>query len=59
MDIAASAQPEHSTRKRKKTYVRGPGPKTVKSQRTQWVEEYMTMDPPETTNNSQITEHVF
>jgi hypothetical protein len=51
MDIGASAQPKRSTSKRKKTYVRGCGPKTIKSQRTQWVEEDMTMDPPDTTNN--------
>ena len=51
MQIGASEQPKHSTSKRKKTYVHGRGPKTVKSWRTQCVEEDMTMDPPNTTNN--------
>jgi len=51
MEIGTSAQPRCSTSKRKKTYVCGSGPKTVKSRRIQWVEEDMTMDPPYTTNN--------
>jgi len=51
MGIGTSAQPKHSTSKRKKKYARGHGPKIVKSRRTQWVEEDMTMDPPNTTNN--------
>ena len=38
-------------KEKEKTYVSGRGPKTIKSQRTQWVEEDMTMDPPNTTNN--------
>ena len=42
---------ERSTRKRIKTYVHGRGPKTIKSRRGQWVEEDMTMDPPDTTND--------
>ena len=51
MDIGASAQRKRSTSKIKKTYVRGHGPKTIKSQIKQLVEEDMTMDPPDTTNN--------
>jgi len=37
--------------KEKKTYVCGCGPKTVKSRRTQWVEEDMTMDHVDPTNS--------
>ena len=51
MNIGESAQPKHSTSEIRKTYVHGRGPKTVKLQRTKWVEEDMTMDPPDTTNN--------
>ena len=40
-----------STRKRIKTYVRGCKPKTIKSHRRHWVEEDITMDPPNTTND--------
>ena len=50
MEIGANSQLESSTRKRIKAYVRGRGPKTIKSCREQWVEEDMTMDPPDTTN---------
>ena len=51
MEIGENAYPESSTRKRIKTYVRGSGPKIAKSCRQQWVEEDMTMDPLDTTND--------
>ena len=51
MEIGSNPRLERSTRKRRKTYVRGRGPKTIKSRRGQWVEEDMTMDPPDTTND--------
>ena len=51
MEIGSNPRLERSTRKRRKTYVHGHGPKTIKSRRAQWVEEDMTMDPPNTTNN--------
>lgn len=51
MEIGANSQLERSTRKRTKTYVQGRGPKTIKSRRGQWVEEDMTMDPRDTTND--------
>ena len=51
MDIGASEQPKHSTSKIKNTYVYWRGPKTIKSKRTQWVEEDMTMNPPDTKNS--------
>ena len=51
MEIGENSRLECSTRKRIKTYVRGHGPKTIKSRRGQWVEEDMTMDPIETTND--------
>ena len=38
-------------KEKEKTYVSGRGPKTIKSQRTQWVKEDMTMDPAQTTND--------
>jgi len=41
----------------RKIYVRGRGLKTVKSQRTWWVEEDMTMDTSDTINN--CTEEEF
>jgi uncharacterized protein with LGFP repeats len=50
MDIGANVELEYSTRKRK-IYVRGRGTKTVKSRRGQWVEEDMTMDHADTTND--------
>ena len=50
MEIGANAEPKRSTSKRRR-YVRGCGPKTVKSRRGQWVEEDMTMDPVDTTND--------
>jgi hypothetical protein len=50
MDIGANVEHEHSTSNRKR-YVRGCGPKTVKSRRGKWVEEDMTMDPADTTND--------
>ena len=37
--------------KKKKTYVREHGPKTDRSRREEWVEEDMTMDPPDTIND--------
>ena len=51
MEIGSNPRLELSTRKRRKTYVRGRGPKTIKSHRGQWVEEDMPMDPPDTTND--------
>ena len=51
MEIGANSRLERSTRKRIKTDVHGHGPKTIKSHRGQWVEEDMTMDPPDTTND--------
>lgn len=50
MEIGENAGSKPSTSKRKK-YVCGCGPKTVKSQRGQWMEEDMRMDPPDTTND--------
>jgi len=50
MDIGANVEHEHSTSNRKR-YVRGCGPKTIKSRRGKWVEEDMTMDPADTTND--------
>jgi len=50
MEIGENVELENSTRKRKR-YVRGRGPKTIKSRRGQWVEEDMTMDPTHTTND--------
>jgi hypothetical protein len=50
MEIGENVELEHSTSKRKR-YVRGRGPKTIKSRRGQWVEEDMTMDPADTTND--------
>ena len=50
MEVGENVEIEHSTRKRKR-YVRGHGTKTIKSHRGQWVEEDMTMDPPDTKNN--------
>jgi hypothetical protein len=50
MDIGENVEPGHSTSKRKR-YVHGRGPKTVKSCRGQWVEEDMTMDLTDTTND--------
>jgi hypothetical protein len=50
MEIGPDSRLERSTRKIIKTYVCGRGPKTIKSRRGQWVEEDMTMDPPDTTN---------
>jgi hypothetical protein len=50
MKIVTNVEHEHSTSKRKK-YVRGRGPKTVKSRRGKWVEEDITMDPVDTTND--------
>ena len=51
MEIGANSRLEHSIRKRIKTYVHGCGPKTIKACRGQWVEEDMTMDPPNTTKD--------
>ena len=51
MEIGANSRLERSIRKRIKTYVYGHGPKTIKSRRGQWVEEDMTMDPPDTIND--------
>lgn len=50
MDIGTRAYPKRSIRKRKKIYVCGHGLRTVKSRRTQWVEEDMTMDILDITN---------
>ena len=50
MDIGENVELEHSTSKIKR-YVRGRGPKTIKSHIGQWVEEDMTMDPIDTTND--------
>lgn len=50
MEIGANVEPESLTSKRTR-YVRGRGPETVKSHRGQWVEEDMTMDPADTTND--------
>lgn len=50
MEIGENVELEHSTRKRKR-YVRGRGPKTIKLCRGQWVEEDMTMDLADTTND--------
>jgi hypothetical protein len=50
MEIGENVEIEHSTRKRKR-YVCGRGPKTIKSHRGQRVEEDMTMDPADTTND--------
>ena len=50
MEIGENAELEHSTRKIKR-HVRGRGPKTIKSHRGQWVEEDMTMDLADTTND--------
>jgi hypothetical protein len=44
MEIGANVELEHSTSKSR-------GPKTIKSRRGQWVEEDMTMDPANTTND--------
>jgi hypothetical protein len=50
MEIGSNVELEHSTRKIKR-YVRGHGSKTIKSHRGQWVEEDMTMDHVDTTND--------
>ena len=50
MDIGENVELEHSTSKIK-IYVCGCGPKTIKSNRGQWVEEDMTMDPVDTKND--------
>ena len=51
MEIGSNPRLERSTRKRRKTCVRGCGPKTIKSCRGQWVEEDMTMDSLDTTSD--------
>lgn len=50
MEIGANVDPKPSTGKIKR-YVHGSGPKTVKSHSRQWVEEDMTMDIEDTTND--------
>lgn len=50
MEIGANVEPKCSTSKRKR-YAHGRGPKIVKSRRGKWVEEDMTMDPADTTND--------
>jgi hypothetical protein len=50
MEVGENVELDHSTRKRKR-YVRGHGTKNIKPHRGQWVEEDMTMDPTDTTND--------
>jgi len=50
MEIGANVDLEHSNRKIR-IYVHGHGPKTIKSCRGQWVEEDVTMDSIDTTND--------